>query len=118
LWSRCLTRGLAFSGSSPSASDLDLRLSWKRAPRNWRSARRARNPTAWRSWTTTYRQGRLRNLTASQKQRYPDAVCSPAGDPAGRAQAGANGKLEAVGETAHLIDFGKIDLGLIGRASR
>lgn len=109
-WSRCLTC-LALTCSSLVASDLDLRLSLESVYQEWRSALLARNLTAWRTCTTTYRQVLTRNLIVSQKQRYPDAVFAlPVTPPDVRKLALM--EAEAVGETAHLIYFGKIDLGL------
>ena len=82
----------------------------------WRSALLARNVVAWRTCTTAYRQVYTRNLIISQKHRYPDAVFDlPVTPPDVRKLKLL--EVEAVGETAHLIYFGKIDLGLGDEAS-
>lgn len=94
-----------------AADDLDLRLTLEKIYSEWRSALLARNLTAWRTCTTTYRQTLTRNLIVSQKQRYPDAVFAlPVTPPDVRHLKLM--EVEAVGDTAHLIFFGRIDLGL------
>jgi len=99
-----------------SAEETDLRLSLERVYQEWRSALLARNLTAWRTCTTTYRQVLTRNLIVSQKQRYPDAVFAlPVTPPDVRKLALM--ETEAVGDTGHLIFFGKIDLGISEEAA-
>ena len=104
----CLTPVPALAADEDTTG---LRTSLDSTYTEWRSALLARNLVAWRTCTTAYRQVLTRNLIVSQKQRYPDAVFDlPIVPPDARRLKLL--EIEAVGETAHLIYFGKIDLGL------
>lgn len=108
---------LSFSDTAVAEEDSSaLRITLDKTYMQWRSALLARNPEAWRTCTTTYRQVLTRNLIVSQKQRYPDAVFDLPVTPPDVLKLRLL-EVEAVGETAHLIYFGKIDLGLGDDAS-
>ncbi len=105
---------LAFA---PARADDDaLRTTLDKIYTEWRSALLAKNLLAWRTCTTTYRQVLTRNLIVSQKQRYPDVIFNLPVVPPDILRLKLL-EVEAVGETAHLIYFGKIDLGLGDDAS-
>ncbi len=93
------------------ADDQELKNSLERLYTEWRSSLLARSLPAWQSCTTTYRQVLTHNLIVSQKLRYPDAVFDlPVVPPDVRKFKLI--EVEGVGPTAHLIYFGKIDLGI------
>lgn len=105
---------LCLHPQSAPAADEDsaaLRTSLDKTYTEWRSALLARNVVAWRTCTTAYRQVFTHNLIVSQKQRYPDAIFDLPVVPPDVMKLKLL-EIEAVGETAHLIYFGKIDLGL------
>jgi hypothetical protein len=111
-----ITSGLLCLVFVPAASAADddnaaLRVTLDKTYTEWRSALLARNLAAWRTCTTTYRQVLTYNLVTSQKQRYPDAVFDLPVTPPDVLKLKLL-EIEAVGETAHLIYFGKMDLGL------
>lgn len=93
------------------ADDAELRRSLDRIYTEWRSALLARNLQAWQTCTTTYRQVLTRNLIISQKLRYPDAVFELPVVPPDLLKLKLI-EVEANGPTAHLLYFGKIDLGI------
>lgn len=108
----CCLAGLSLLPiSSPAEENSDLRLNLDKIYTEWRSALLAKNLKAWQTCTTTYRQVTTHNLIVSQRLRYPDAIfVLPVVPPDQRKLKLL--EVEAVGETAHLIYYGKIDLGL------
>jgi hypothetical protein len=93
------------------AEDEVLRSELSKVYREWRAALLASSYTAWQKHTTQYRQALTRNLIVSQGQNYPEALFKiPMVPP------DASGlrllELEANGPTAHLVYFGKVDMGL------
>ncbi len=93
------------------AEDAELRSSLQKVYSEWRSALLAKNLTAWRTCTTAYRQVFTHNLIVSQKLRYPDAIFELPVTPPDPLKLKLL-EVEANGPTAHLIYFGKIDLGI------
>jgi hypothetical protein len=76
----------------------------------WRSAMVAQDARAWAAAITTYRQVVTRNLIVSQKKNFPGAVFEVPVQPpeiTGLRLLEA----ESAGETAHLLLFGKVDMG-------
>jgi hypothetical protein len=79
--------------------------------REWRAALLASSYTAWQKHTTTYRQALTRNLIVSQGQSYPEAIFAIPVTPPDTAGLKLL-EVEANGPTAHLVYFGKVDIGL------
>lgn len=92
------------------AQDRAVTAELMRAYEGWRGAMVAKDARVWASAITTYRQVVTRNLIVSQKKSFPGAVFEvpvqpPALDNLRLLEA------EAVGDTAHLLLFGKVDMG-------
>ncbi|WP_133794314.1 hypothetical protein [Prosthecobacter fusiformis] len=96
--------------SSLSAQDPALRVNLDRAYEQWRAAILAQDARAWAAAITQYRQVVTRNLIVSQRQPFPQAVFAVPLDPP---EISGLRLLEAqaVGETAHLLYFGKVNMG-------
>lgn len=93
------------------ADDSALRTELERVYNDWRAALLAKSVEAWKRSTSAYRQVYTRNTIISQGRAYPDALF----DLPLRPPSVMDLKLvevEAVGETAHLLYFGRIDLGI------
>jgi hypothetical protein len=98
--------------SSACAEDQEaLRAELTRTYREWRASLMAKSVTAWQKYTTAHRQALTRNLIVSQGQRYPDAIFAIPMIPPDTATLKLL-ELEVVGETAHMVMFGKVDVGL------
>lgn len=104
---------LALSMLSPSvarAQEPDLRLKLERAYGQWRAAVEARDAKAWASAITMHRQVITRNTVISQGLAFPKAVfetmLAPADTKSLRLLEAQN-----VGDTAHLLYFGKVNMG-------
>lgn len=91
--------------------DAELRTTLDKLYTEWRSALLAKNLKAWQTCTTTYRQVVTHNNIVSQRLRYPDAIFILPVTPPDLLKLKLL-EVEAVGDTAHLVYFGKIDLGL------
>ena len=95
-----------------SAQDGDgLRAELERVYHEWRGAMVNRNVQAWQKSTSRYRQVHTHNMIVSQRQPYPDAVFAVPLRPPDITRLKLL-EVEAVGDTAHLVFFGRIDLGL------
>ncbi len=94
-----------------AADDLKLRSTLDRVYLEWRGAVITRNMEAWKRYTTGYRQMVSRNLIVSQGQPYPEAIFDLPVAPPEILKLKLL-EAEAVGPTAHLVYFGKVDLGL------
>jgi hypothetical protein len=79
--------------------------------REWRAALLANSYTAWQKHTSQHRQALTRNLIVSQGQNYPEALFSIPLTPPDTAGLRLL-ELEANGPTAHLVYFGRVDMGL------
>lgn len=91
-------------------SDADLRNALERTYLQWRDSMIRKDARAWAASITRYRQTVMRNSIVSERKGFPEAVFAtdvrpPALDGLRLLE------VEAVGETAHLVYFGKIDLG-------
>lgn len=82
----------------------------ERAYEKWRSAIQAQDSKAWAGAITQYRQVVTRNLIVSQKQPFPQAVFAVPLDPPDISSLRLL-EAQAVGETAHLLYFGKVNMG-------
>ena len=77
---------------------------------NWREAMLRKDAKAWAASITLYRQTVIRNMVVSERQTFPDAVF--ASDVQPPVLAGLRLlEAQAVGDTAHLVYFGRIDMG-------
>lgn len=91
--------------------DRALRTELERVYNDWRAALLAKSVEAWKRSTSTYRQVYTRNTIISQGRAYPEALFDlPLRPPAVMDLQLV--ELDAVGETAHLLYFGRIDLGI------
>ncbi len=99
--------------SSPlfgQTSDAELRAALEKVYLKWREAMIRRDAQAWAASITRYRQTVIRNSVVSELQAFPDAVFASGTQPPP-----LDGlrllEVQAVGPTAHLVYFGKVDLG-------
>ena len=106
----CLTAGLLLP-STARADEEALRVKLDKIYLDWRGALLAKSLDAWTRSTTLYRQMVTRNLIISQGQCFPDAIFDLPMTPPEILKLKLL-EVEAVGPTAHLIYFGKVDLGL------
>jgi hypothetical protein len=93
------------------AEDESLRRNLERVYSEWRAALLAKSVTAWTSTTATYRQVYTRNVIVSQGKPYPEALFDLPIKPPSVLDLKLV-EVEAVGQTAHLIYFGRVDLGI------
>ncbi|MDB6003334.1 MAG: hypothetical protein JWR15_321 [Prosthecobacter sp.] len=92
------------------ADDADLRIALEKVYLKWREAMLRKDANAWAASITRYRQTVIRNSVVSERLSFPDAVFASEVQPP--ALSGLRLlEAEAVGDTAHLVYFGKIDLG-------
>lgn len=97
--------------SSPGKeADAGVRAALERAYNQWRAAMVAQDAEAWAAAITKYRQVVTRNLIVSQRRAFPAAVFQAPVDPP---TLDGLRLLEAdvVGPTAHLLYFGKVNVG-------
>lgn len=92
------------------AQDSALRATLERAYNQWRAAVIAKDARAWAGAVTMYRQVLTRNLIVSQRQAFPQAVFAVAVEPPDITGLRLL-EVQAVGDTAHLLYFGKINMG-------
>jgi hypothetical protein len=87
-----------------------LQVVLERVYLRWRDAMLRKDAQAWAASITRYRQTVIRNLVVSERQTFPDAVFASEVQPP--ALAGLRLlEAQAVGDTAHLVYFGRIDMG-------
>jgi hypothetical protein len=89
----------------------ELRTELERVYHEWRGAMLNRNVQAWQKSTSRYRQVHTHNMIVSQRQPYPEAVFAVPLRPPDITRLKLL-EVEAVGDTAHLVYFGKIDMGI------
>lgn len=92
------------------AQEPDLRLKLERAYAQWRVAVEARDAKAWAAAITMHRQVITRNTVISQGLAFPKAVFDTMLAPADT----KNLRLleaQSVGDTAHLLYFGQVNMG-------
>ena len=76
----------------------------------WSDAMQRKDAKAWAASITLYRQTVIRNMVVSERKTFPDAVF--ASDVQPPVLAGLRLlEAQAVGDTAHLVYFGRIDMG-------
>ncbi|WP_395748152.1 hypothetical protein [Prosthecobacter sp.] len=90
--------------------DGELRVALEKAYLKWRDAMLRKDANAWASSISLYRQTVIRNSVVSERLPFPDAVFASEVQPPV-----LNGlrllEAQAAGDTAHLVYFGKVDLG-------
>ena len=106
----CLTTLLCLTSAR---ADDALKSELERVYNAWRAALMAKSVTAWQRSTAAYRQVYTHNVVVSQGRPYPEALFDLPLTPPTLLDLKLM-EAEAVGETAHLIYFGKIDLGIEG----
>lgn len=87
-----------------------LRGALETAYGRWREAIIRKDPTAWAGSITRYRQTKIRNEIVSELRSFPDAVFSADLQPPPLTGLRLL-EVEAVGVTAHLVYYGKVDMG-------
>jgi hypothetical protein len=90
--------------------DASLRSALEKAYSQWREAMLHKDAKAWASSITRYRQTVIRNSVVSERQPFPAAVFTSEVQPPPLAGLRLL-EAQAVGDTAHLVYFGKIDMG-------
>jgi len=95
---------------SAQTSDPTLRITLERAYQQWREAVLAQDSRAWAASITIYRQTVTRNMIVSQRKSFPKAVFDVPIDPPDLSGLRLL-EAQAVGETAHLLYFGKMESG-------
>ncbi|CAN5873132.1 hypothetical protein BH11VER1_BH11VER1_30200 [soil metagenome] len=111
----CLTTFLFVLSQLKAADETNVRRDLDRAYTSWREAIISRDISAWQQTTASYRQLQTRNLIVSQKQPFPEAMFElPIKPPETTTLRFL--KSEVKGDTAHLIYFGKVDVGLVDAA--
>ena len=111
--SLCLVAGLFACLPSPAPAQSagpELEAALVAAYGRWRDAMMRQDARAWAGAITQYRQVVTRNQLVSEKQAFPDQVFAAAGEPP-KLDGLRLLEAEAVGKTAHLVYFGKVDLG-------
>lgn len=108
----CLLAFLALLLAAPlcPAQDDALRPRLESAYARWRTAVEAQDARAWAASITMYRQVTTRNLIVSQGLPFPKAVFDTALNPA-ETKGLRFLEADAVGDTAHLLYFGKVNIG-------
>lgn len=97
--------------SDSQGEDAVLRSTLDRVYHDWRSALINKNMEAWKRATSLYRQVVTRNLIVSGGQPYPASIFEIPIQPPEITKLRLL-ECEAKGNTAHLVYFGKVDLGL------
>ncbi|HEY1048790.1 MAG TPA: hypothetical protein VGE39_03505 [Prosthecobacter sp.] len=98
------------SVSAQGGGDPALRATLEQAYNVWRQAMNRGDARAWAGSITRYRQTMIRNAIVSERQAFPDAVFASK-VPLPAIESLRLLEVQAVGDTAHLVYFGKIDLG-------
>ncbi len=97
--------------ATQAAEDTALRAELERVYHTWRGAMLNRDARAWKQATSRYRQVHTHNMIVSQRQPYPEAVFAVPLKPPDITRLRLL-DARAVGETAQLVFFGRIDLGI------
>lgn len=98
------------TSASAQGGDPALRATLEQAYNVWRQAMSRGDARAWAGSITRYRQTMIRNAIVSDKQPFPAAVFASKAPLPGVENLRLL-EVQAVGDTAHLVYFGKIDLG-------
>jgi hypothetical protein len=105
------TLAAALIAAAPGRADDALRRELDRTFSEWRGAMATHSLEGWRQSTAASRQMATRNLIVSQKQPFPEALFNfPLRAPETTTMRFV--KAEARGPTAHLVYFGKVEMGI------
>ncbi|MGV3659390.1 MAG: hypothetical protein ACO1TE_04375 [Prosthecobacter sp.] len=96
--------------AAAQGGDPALRATLEQAYQTWRQAMMRGDARVWAGSITRYRQTMIRNAIVSERQGFPNAVFD-AKVPLPAIESLRLLEVQAVGDTAHLVYFGKIDLG-------
>lgn len=110
LWVVCLLSLFSTVSSRGNEDDQPLQPVLERAYNRWRGAMINQDARAWAGSITKYRQVLTRNMIVSQRKAFPASVFQVPLDPPA-----IDGlrllEAQAVGPTAHLLYFGKVNVG-------
>jgi hypothetical protein len=95
---------------SAQRSDDGLRPALESVYLKWRDAMMRKDAQAWAATITLYRQTVIRNSVVSERRTFPDAVFESGVQPPALTGLSLL-EAQAVGDSAHLVYFGKIDMG-------
>jgi len=109
-WGLCLAVLLCHLPAPAQDGQPALRVSLERAYQQWRSAVLAQDSRAWAASLSTYRQVMTRNQIISQRKPFPASVFAVPVEPP-PIEGLRLLEAQAVGPTAHLLYFGKINMG-------
>lgn len=109
-FSTLLLAALCLNAKTGLAQDSELKSTLESAYKRWSTAVESKNATAWAAAITMYRQVTTRNLIVSQGGAFPKAVFETSISPADTSKLRLL-EAQAVGETAHLLYFGKVNVG-------
>jgi len=101
---------LSSMAAAQREGDAALRTELEQAYNVWRQAMARGDARTWAGSITRYRQTMVRNAIVSERLPFPAAVFA-ANAPLPAIENLRLLEVQAVGETAHLVYFGKIDLG-------
>lgn len=109
-----LLLGLSLFNDPPSlraqGNEAALRGELEQTYTQWCHAMSRKEPQAWAAAISLYRQTIIRNALVSERRHFPDAVFETDVQPPA-VQGLRLLEAEAIGDTAHLVYFGKIDMG-------
>jgi len=99
-----------FGGVNPAQAQFEAQF--ERVYQNWKSAMVTKNFAMWDQYTASYRKAETQNMVISRKDKWPEAMFAV---PFQLPEITALTYLETieVGNTAHVIYFGKVDFGLL-----
>lgn len=106
----CLLLLLCLTAPFSQAQEPDLQPTLENAYKRWSAAVKAQDANAWAASITMYRQVVTRNQIVSQGLPFPKAVFETLLSPASTSGLRLL-EAQAVGDTAHLLYFGKVNIG-------
>lgn len=107
---RCLLCLLCLIAPMIQAQETELRATLEKAYKRWRMSVEAGDASAWAASITMYRQVVTRNQIVSQGLAFPKSVFETPLNPADTTGLRLL-EVQAVGDTAHLLYFGKVNIG-------
>lgn len=108
--SLCLLLTLPVQVMPLSAQEAGLQQTLETSYQRWRGAMLRQDARGWAANITMYRQVTMRNLIVSQRQHFPEAVFAVPLQPPDLAGLRLL-EAQAVGDTAHLLYFGRVNMG-------
>ena len=95
---------------SGQEDEADLRITLEKVYLRWRDAMLRKDANVWAANISRYRQTVIRNSVVSERMPFPEAVFASEVQPPSISGLRLL-EAQAVGDTAHLVYFGKIDMG-------